>query len=46
MFDDLFDFGKKRTLKQSVGFYLFYASIFMVMSMALGMDVSSAIGLK
>lgn len=27
MFDDLFDFGKKRTLKQSVGFYLFYAAL-------------------
>lgn len=27
MFDDLFDFGKKRTLKQSVGFFLFYSAI-------------------
>jgi hypothetical protein len=29
MFDDLFDFGKTRTLKQSVGFYIFYAGIFL-----------------
>ena len=29
MFDDLFNFGKARSLKQSVGFYLFYAGIFM-----------------
>lgn len=29
MFDDLFDFGKKRTLKQSIGFYIFYAGIFL-----------------
>jgi hypothetical protein len=28
MFKDLFDFGKKRTLKESVGFYLFYACAF------------------
>lgn len=27
MFDDLFDFGKKRTLKQSIGFFIFYASV-------------------
>ena len=30
MFDDLFDFGKTRTLKQSVGFYLFYATVFLM----------------
>ena len=29
MFDDLFDFGKKRSLKQSVGFYIFYAGLFL-----------------
>jgi hypothetical protein len=29
MFDDLFDFGKKRTLKQSVGFFLFHTSLVM-----------------
>lgn len=29
MFDDLFNFAKERTLKQSVGFYLFYACLFM-----------------
>ena len=27
MFDDLFDFGKKRTLKQSVGFFIFHGTI-------------------
>lgn len=32
MFDDLFNFGKQRTLKQSVGFYLFYASLFLTVS--------------
>ena len=29
MFEGLFDFGKQRTLKQSVGFYIFYAGIFL-----------------
>lgn len=24
MFDDLFDFGKKRNLKQSIGFFIFH----------------------
>lgn len=28
MFNDLFDFAKQRTLKESVGFYLFYAGLF------------------
>ena len=28
MFDDLFDFSKKRSLKQSVGFYVFYLCLF------------------
>ncbi len=27
MFNDLFDFGKKRSLKQSVGFFLFHGGI-------------------
>jgi hypothetical protein len=27
MFDGLFDFGKTRTLKQSVGFFIFYGAI-------------------
>lgn len=27
MFDDLFDFGKKRTLKQSVGFFIFHSTL-------------------
>ena len=29
MFEDLFDFGKKRTLKQSVGFFIFHGGILM-----------------
>ncbi|MEM6811446.1 MAG: hypothetical protein AAF549_03160 [Pseudomonadota bacterium] len=29
MFDDLFDFSKRRTLKQAIGFYLFYGCLFM-----------------
>ncbi len=27
MFDDLFDFAKKRTLKQSIGFFLFHGAM-------------------
>lgn len=29
MFKDLFNFAKERTLKESVGFYLFYACLIM-----------------
>lgn len=29
MFNDLFNFKKQRTLKESVGFYIFYATLFM-----------------
>ena len=29
MFDDLFNFEKRRNLKQSIGFYLFYVCLFM-----------------
>lgn len=29
MFDDLFNFKKQRNLKESVGFYLFYACLIM-----------------
>ncbi|MEM8833450.1 MAG: hypothetical protein AAGB32_02800 [Pseudomonadota bacterium] len=29
MFDDLFNFGKRRTPKQAAGFFLFYACLFM-----------------
>jgi hypothetical protein len=36
MFDDLFDFSKKRTLKQSVGFYLFYLFLFLGASTLMG----------
>lgn len=32
MFDDLFDLGKRRSLKQSVGFYIFYGSLFLGVS--------------
>lgn len=27
MFDDLFDLSKKRTLKQSIGFFLFHGGL-------------------
>ena len=27
MFDDLFDFAKKRTLKQSIGFFIVHGTI-------------------
>lgn len=27
MFEDLFDFGKKRTLKESVGFFIAHSAI-------------------
>ncbi len=27
MFDDLFDFGKKRTIKQSIGFFMFHSTL-------------------
>lgn len=27
MFNDLFDFGKKRSLKESVGFFLFHSGL-------------------
>jgi len=37
MFDNLFDFKKTRTLKQSVGFFLFYFLIFMGVSGFLSM---------
>jgi len=29
MFDNIFDFSKRRSLKQSIGFYLFYGALFM-----------------
>lgn len=32
MFDDLFNFEKQRSLKQSIGFYLFYGCLFMGIS--------------
>ena len=27
MFDDLFNFAKKRTLKQSIGFFIFHGAL-------------------
>ena len=27
MFDDLFDFAKKRALKQSIGFFIFHSTL-------------------
>ena len=35
MFKDLFDLGKTRTLKQSVGFYIFYAGLGLTVTMLL-----------
>jgi len=35
MFDDLFNLGKKRTLKQSVGFFIFYGGVAMLLTGAL-----------
>lgn len=30
MFDDLFNFAKKRTLTQSIGFFMFHTGVIMV----------------
>lgn len=35
MFRDLFDFSKRRTAKEAVLFYLFYAGCFALVSLAL-----------
>lgn len=32
MFKDLFNFSKARTLKESIGFYLFYTAIGLVLT--------------
>lgn len=32
MFNNLFDFTKPKTLKESIGFYIFYAGIFVCIS--------------
>ena len=32
MFDDLFNFSKQRSLKQAVGFYAFYGTIGLLMT--------------
>ncbi len=38
MFDDLFDFSKKRSLRQSIGFFIFHSTVVLavlsVMSLA------------
>ncbi len=39
MFDDLFDFAKKRSLKQSIGFFIFHSGLVLVV-----MAVLSAMG--
>lgn len=35
MFDDLFNFGKERTLKQSVGFFIFHSTLIVLVLAAL-----------
>lgn len=40
MFDDLFDFAKKRTLKQSIGFFIFHSGLVLVV-----MTVLTAFGI-
>ncbi len=37
MFDDLFDFAKKRTLKQSVGFFIFHSALVLTFMAVLNM---------
>ncbi len=37
MFDDLFNFSKKRTLKQSVGFFIFHSTL--VLGFMAGMNL-------
>lgn len=35
MFKNIFDFSKPKTLKESVGFYIFYAGVFACVSVLL-----------
>lgn len=35
MFSDLFDFGKKRSLKQSVGFFIFHGGMMLAVMVVL-----------
>ena len=37
MFDDLFDFSKRRTLKQSVGFFIFHSGLVLTVMAVLSM---------
>ncbi len=37
MFNNLFDFSKPKTLKESIGFYIFYACVFVCISVLLNM---------
>lgn len=37
MFNNLFDFSKPKTLKESIGFYIFYACVFGVIAAALNL---------
>gem|GEM_PF-907648 len=39
MFKDLFDFKRQRTPVEAVGFFIFYAGIFIVVSAVFGIDV-------
>ncbi len=36
MFNDLFDFGKKRSLKESVGFFIFHSALVLAVMAVLG----------
>ncbi|MCC7305707.1 MAG: hypothetical protein IT558_05550 [Alphaproteobacteria bacterium] len=40
MFDDLFNFGKKRTLTESIGFFMFHSGVILVV-----FGVLSALGI-
>lgn len=39
MFKDLFNFKRERTPIEAVGFFIFYAGVFIVVSAAFGVDV-------
>lgn len=39
MFKDLFNFKRQRTPVEAVGFFIFYAGVFVVVSAVLGVDV-------
>lgn len=39
MLKDMFDFSKKRSVKEAVVFFLFYVGCFTLISLALGFEV-------